>query len=182
VRTPEDTARSYLEVVYVQVVSFLHSLWGHAWLDGAMIAVANYGLFISLAAFVFGLWRRRPQGLLVWFVLAALVAFGLDLFAGHMYFDARPFVRLGVTPLIAHSTDNGFPSDHSAVAAFFAAVLCFIDAPAATVAILAAIAIGIARVYALVHWPIDVIAGWGIGALPAIPALYLWRARKKISV
>ena len=163
----------------MQTVSFLHSLWGHAWLDNAMIAIANFGLVVSLAAFVSGMWRRRPQGMLPWFALAAFAAAGLDLLAGHVYFDSRPFVRLGVAPLIAHSTDNGFPSDHSAVAAFFAAILCFIDLPAAAVAILTAIAIGVGRMYALVHWPIDVIAGWCIGALPPIVAMYLWKAQKK---
>ena len=165
----------------MQVVSFLHSFWGHAWLNGVMITIANDGLIVSLAAFVFGLWRRRPHGLLVWFIVAALAAVGLDLFAGHVHFDARPFVRLGVAPLITHSTDNGFPSEHSAVAAFFGAILCFIDVPAAAVAILTAIAIGVARIYALVHWPIDVVAGWCIGTLPAVVAMYLWRARKRIS-
>jgi undecaprenyl-diphosphatase len=73
--------------------------------------------------------------------------------------------------------DNGFPSDHSAVAAFLAAILCFIDAPAAAVAIVTAVAIGLARMYALVHWPIDIVGGWCIGALPAVIVMYLWRRR-----
>ena len=161
----------------MQVVSFFHSLWGHAWLDSLMIAIANFGLFISLAAFVFGLWRGRTRGLLPWFVLAAVAAVGLDLLGGRVFFDQRPFVRLGVAPLFAHSVDNGFPSDHSAVAAFLAGIVWFIDSPTAAVAIAAAVAIGVARVYALVHWPIDVLAGWCIGGLPAVVAMYLWRAR-----
>jgi undecaprenyl-diphosphatase len=163
----------------MQVVSFFHSLWGHAWLDSVMIAIANFGLIISLAAFVSGLWRARPRGLLPWFALGTVAAVGLDLLGGHVFFDQRPFVRLGVTPLFAHSTDNGFPSDHSAVAAFLAAILWFIDAPAAAVATAAAVAIGLARMYALVHWPIDVIGGWCIGALPAVTVMYFWRARNR---
>jgi len=142
-----------------------------------MIAIANFGLFISLAAFVFGLWRRRPRGLLPWFALGTAAAALLDLLGGHVFFDQCPFVRLGVAPLFAHSPDNGFPSDHSAVAAFIAAILWFIDAPSAAVAIVAALAIGIARTYALVHWPIDIIGGWCIGALPAVIVLHVWRTR-----
>ena len=165
----------------MQVVSFFHSLWGHAWLDGAMIAIANFGLLISLAAFVAGLWRGRPHRVMPWFALAAATAIGLDLLGGHVFFDQRPFVRLGVAPLIAHSTDNGFPSDHSAVAAFLAAILWFIDVPAAVVGSVTAVAIGVARIYALVHWPIDVLGGLYIGALPAVVAMYFWKTRNRSS-
>jgi undecaprenyl-diphosphatase len=161
----------------VQLVSFFHSLWGHAWLDNSMIEIANFGLLVSLAAFVYGLWRGRPHGLLRWFALGAVAATGLDLLGGHMFFDPRPFVRLNVAPLFSHSMDNGFPSDHSAVAAFLAAILWFIDAPAAVVATVAAVAIGFARTYALVHWPVDVIGGWVIGAGPAVVVMRFWRAR-----
>jgi len=163
----------------MQVISFFHSLWAHAWLDGAMIAIANFGLVVSLVAFVTGLWRHRPRGLLPWFALGAAAAVGLDLLGGHVFFDQRPFVRSGVAPLFAHSMDNGFPSDHSAVAAFLAAILWFIDAPAAVVATVTAVAIGVARMYALVHWPIDIIGGWCIGALPAVIVMHIWRKRNK---
>jgi undecaprenyl-diphosphatase len=162
----------------MQLISFFHSLWGRAWLDGAMIAIANFGLVVSLAAFVTGLWRRRPHGLLPWFALGTAAAVGLDLLGGHVFFDQRPFVRLGVAPLFAHSMDNGFPSDHSAVAAFLAAILWFIDAPATVVASVTAVAIGVARMYALVHWPIDVIGGWCIGAVPAVIVMHFWRRRR----
>jgi membrane-associated phospholipid phosphatase len=159
----------------MHVVSFFHSLWGHAWLDNAMVAIATYGLAISVAASLFGFVRQRPRGLLPWVVAGAAAAVGLDLLSAHLIFDPRPFVILNITPLFAHSTDNGFPSDHSVVAAFVAALLWFIDAPAATIATLAAVVIGIARVYALVHWPIDVIGGWFIGAIPATIAMLLWK-------
>ena len=80
-------------------------------------------------------------------------------------------------PLIGHTADNGFPSDHSAVAGFVAAALWFIDAPSAAVATLAALAIGVARVYSAVHFPLDVAAGWILGAIPAVIAMLLWRKR-----
>jgi undecaprenyl-diphosphatase len=163
----------------VQLVSFFHSLWGHAWLDSIMIEIANFGLFVSLAAFMYGLWRRRPHGLLPWFALGTVAAVGLDLLGGRVFFDPRPFVRLNVAPLFAHSMDNGFPSDHSAVAAFLAGILWFVDAPAAAVATVAAVAIGVARMYALVHWPVDVIAGWVIGAVPAVVVMRFWRVRNE---
>jgi undecaprenyl-diphosphatase len=79
--------------------------------------------------------------------------------------------------LLAHPIDNSFPSDHSAVAAFLAAMLWFVNVPAAVLATIAALALGVARVYCLLHWPIDIVGGWLIGALPAVVASLLWRAR-----
>jgi len=140
-----------------------------------MIALAQYGLVISFAALAASVVRRRPYQAMVWLAPATLLAAGLDLIAGRLLFDTRPFVVLHVVPLIAHSGDNGFPSDHSTVAAFVAAALWFIDLPSAAVATLAAVAIGLARIYCLVHWPLDVTAGWCIGALPAIAAGAGWR-------
>ncbi|MDQ6767854.1 MAG: phosphatase PAP2 family protein [Candidatus Eremiobacteraeota bacterium] len=161
----------------VHIVSFFHSLWGHAALNGTMIAIANDGLIASFAAFAWAVARRRPAGLFAYLAVGAVAAVAFAIVAGHLFFDRRPFVSLGIAPLIAHSSDNGFPSDHSAVAAFVAGVLWFLDAPAAIVATIAAAVIGVARVYALVHWPMDVIAGWLVGAIPAVIAMLLWRAR-----
>lgn len=159
----------------MQTASYVHSLWHYALFSDSMIVLAQYGLIVSALAFVFALLRRRSFGVVPWLVVAALVATGLTALAGRVFFDPRPFVVLHVTPLIAHSADNGFPSDHSSVAGFVAAALCFIDVPMAIVASIAMLAIGLARIYCLLHWPVDVIGGWCIGAVPAVLAGYGWR-------
>ncbi|MDQ6779634.1 MAG: phosphatase PAP2 family protein [Candidatus Eremiobacteraeota bacterium] len=154
---------------------FVHSLWQHAWLSKAMVALAQYGLLVSAAAMLLGLVRSRRYNVLLWLLPAAAVAVALTIVAGHTLFDARPFVALHTAPLVPHSSDNGFPSDHSSVAGFIAVAACFLDPLAGAVAIGAALGIGIARIYCLLHWPGDVIAGWCIGALPAIVACVVWR-------
>lgn len=156
---------------------FFHPLWNHPWLDGVMIAIAKYGLLVSAGALIVGVARRRAYGALPWAALGAILAVGIDLLGGRLFNDPRPFVVLGVAPLFSHPPDNGFPSDHSAVAAYMATCLWFIDVPSAAVATLAAVAIGVARVYGLVHWPLDVVGGWAIGALPAGLAMLVWRTR-----
>jgi len=157
---------------------YFHSLWSHHWLDGAAVAFAQYGLVIPIVAFVAGCIRRRaPASLVYRFLGAAVVAVGLDLVAGHFYAHQRPFATFHVVPLISHDADNAFPSDHSAVAAFIAAALFFVDTPLAIVSAIAAVLIGAARVYCFLHWPIDIIGGWLIGAAPAIAAAGFWRRR-----
>lgn len=159
----------------MHIILFFHSLWGREWLDNMMVLFAGYGLIFSLAAIVAAVIRRRPYRVLPSLLLGAVIAVGLDVLGGRLITDQRPFVALHVTPLLAHSADNGFPSDHSAVAAYVAAALWFIDAPAAALATAAALVLGVARVYVLVHWPIDVVGGWLIGALPAVIVMFIWR-------
>jgi undecaprenyl-diphosphatase len=152
----------------VKIILYFHSLWPHHWLNGVMVFIAAYGLIVSVTALVAGVARRRAYRLLPWVILGGVVAVGLDLLGGHAIVHQRPFVVLHVEPLLAHPADNSFPSDHSAVAAYFAAILWFVDIRAAIISTVAAIAIGIARVYCLVHWPVDVMGGWLIGVLPVV--------------
>lgn len=153
----------------------MHSAWQHTLLNAVMIATAQYGLVISVAAFTLGIIRSRRYDVLAWMAAAALLAAGLSFVASFEWFDPRPFTVLHVTPLIGHPPDNGFPSDHSTVAAFVAGALWFVDVRLALVAAFAALAIGIARVYCLLHWPVDIAGGWCLGALPALAAGYGWR-------
>ena len=76
----------------------------------------------------------------------------------------RPFVELLFVPLIAVGDPLGsFPSSH---AAFFAALCGGMYAKDRSLGVwfaLAAIVIGVARVVAGVHWPVDVLFGLFIG-------------------
>lgn len=152
----------------MNIVLFFHSLWSNGWLNDVMVVVAGYGLLLSGAAFVVGVTRRHAYRFLPWVAVGGAIAIALDLMGGHLVVHSRPFVALGVQPLLAHPPDNSFPSDHSAVAAYLAATLWFVDVPTALISTVAALAIGVARVYCLVHWPSDIGGGWLIGVLPAI--------------
>jgi membrane-associated phospholipid phosphatase len=117
------------------------------------------------------------ERLLLPFAIGAVCAIALDIVAGVLHHDQRPFVMLGVAPLVAHDSDNGFPSDHSAAAAFIAVAALFIDVPLGVLAWVTAVALGVARLYCLLHSPVDVFAGWLIGATPALVAGLSSRAR-----
>lgn len=71
---------------------------------------------------------------------------------------------------------KSFPSDHAAVSAFLAFFLATIGAPALVVigAAVVALLISLSRVYAGVHYPRDIIAGWLVALIIAFfgPSLY----------
>ncbi len=161
------------------IVLHLHSMGHHGWLNLAMIAIAKYGLAVTALLLLAGWFRKPFADLLLWMAGGAIAAMLLAFIAGHMIYHERPFVQLGITPLIAHSRDNGFPSDHAIVAAYAATMLWFVDVPLAIVATVTALAIGLARVYCLVHWPYDVIGGWVIGAVSALIALLMVRRYRR---
>ena len=80
------------------------------------------------------------------------------------------------TPLIAHGVDNGFPSDHTALAAAVAVVvLAWHRRTGALLLVLAAL-LGTSRVLAGVHHVPDVVAGYAVGLVAAVAAVLLARA------
>ncbi len=81
----------------------------------------------------------------------------LDLIGNLLYVDPRPFVVGHFIPLIPHVPDNGFPSDHTLLAAALAAIGMYWNKWLGLALWVIAIAIAIARVYVGLHHPIDVL-------------------------
>ena len=160
------------------VEQYLHSLWSNRPLDAFAAFAAVYGLYFCVAIAAVAWIRLRPRGILVPFLVAALASTGAVLIAGALYHEQRPFVALGLRPLVPHGTDNAFPSDHSAVAAFASTFALFVDPPLGFAAWSVTVVLGAARSYCLLHTPVDVGAGWLLGALPALAAGLIWRRRR----
>jgi undecaprenyl-diphosphatase len=138
--------------------------------DSAIRLVADYALYaVALGAVL--TWLRVPRTEKVPLAVAAvvavlLVAVGVKV-AGMVWTDPRPFVVDHTTPLIPHPADNGFPSDHTALATAVAAVVLLWHRRAGAALLVLAVLIGAARVGAHVHhWP-DIIAALGIGVVCA---------------
>lgn len=150
-------------------------------MDGVIIAAAKYLIYAMVVGFAL-VWllaeRRRGK---VELALAAIIGLVVVLIfikiAATSYFDPRPLMPVaqggdGVTPLIPHAPDNGFPSDHSSAAGLMAVlVLLRRKWMAGAWFTLGALAVAWGRVAAGVHHLLDVATGLGLGALAAVIAV-----------
>ncbi len=143
----------------------------------AQWVVSDYLMPIALALMLIFMWFidpdrelrvQRQLGVFVALASMALsnsVVFILNFF----YFRPRPFVDNDVSLLFYEPTDSSFPSN--AVAAVFGLAFGIwgVNRRLGYFALAAAILYGLARVYAGVHYPLDILAGAAIAA----PVTYL---------
>ncbi len=111
------------------------------------------------------------------------LAFALSVAARAAYYSPRPFVEYGFTPLISHAPDNGFPSDHTLLAAAVASVMLFFNIHIGIWLWLAAAVVGLSRVYAGIHSFPDIIGSGTIALISALLAyaiiLKLWKKNRQ---
>jgi len=144
------------------------------WTDTLIILFAAYWEVVVAAVLLIYLWsplkrvdlnaRAKKVG---WALFSAIVArFGVTELIRFLYPRERPFVANGLDALINQNPlESSFPSGH---ATFFMALAVYLilagNKKLGWFILVSAVAIGLARVAAGVHWPSDVMAGWLIGA------------------
>lgn len=140
-----------------------------------IVFLAKYLIAVPIivaAGYAFFTGRRREY--LTYTLLVLITGYALGLVASQFYDNPRPFVVQNVVPIVAHSADNGFPSEHTLLAGMLAgAVTPFSPILGALLWLVAAL-IGVGRVLALVHHWIDIIASL---LITAISAFIIWRLR-----
>lgn len=85
--------------------------------------------------------------------------------AGLLFETIRPFVKMGISPLVEHVADNGFPSEHTLYALIIAGVIFTVHRSLGIILATLGVAVGIARILAFVHNPIDIIGSAAIALL-----------------
>jgi undecaprenyl-diphosphatase len=140
--------------------------------------VADYALFVVALGAVVS-WLRTPRrekmpyaaAVVIAVVLVAVAVKGL----GALWVDPRPFVIDHTTPLIAHGADNGFPSDHTALAGAVATVVYAWHRRTGTALLVIAVLLGTARVAAHVHHVPDILGGLAIGIAAGVIGTFVAR-------
>jgi undecaprenyl-diphosphatase len=139
-------------------------------MDSIIAWLANYLLFVMVAVALFS-WlaledlRGKKRSAAV-AVLGLGIALLLLVTAAGLHTDVRPFVQNpALRPLIKHSADNGFPSDHCLAAGLITTVVLLRHRLTGAVLAAAAVLLAAARVAAHVHHVQDVVAGLLLGAL-----------------
>lgn len=138
------------------------------------IFLAKY-FFVVNILLVLGAWVRSKKTKEQWtpFVLTIILTGLLGLIASQLYVHARPFVALGIQPLIPHAINNSFPSDHTLLTAALAAGLWFVSRRLSLLAWIVALAVGYGRVATYVHWPIDIYGSIFIAIIAACIASFV---------
>jgi undecaprenyl-diphosphatase len=130
--------------------------------DQLIIFVAQYLPFITAGVALWYILRleiSKRKSALVLLVLASAVAFVVDKILSSLISSPRPFVAQDIAPLFYHTADNGFPSEHVLFAMVIAGVLFAYNRVLGIILGILALFIGLARVIANVHHPIDIIGG-----------------------
>ncbi|MEO8555751.1 MAG: phosphatase PAP2 family protein [Actinomycetota bacterium] len=147
-------------------------------MESLIVAVAQYLIFPILlgAAVIWLLLSRQDKvGLAVQGIVALFVAFVLIKLAAASYVDPRPFVvNPLVKPLFAHPADNGFPSDHTAVASTVALLVMMYRRWLGVALLAGSLLVGVARVAAHVHHAQDIAAGALIAVVAVGIAAAVW--------
>jgi len=111
-------------------------------------------------------------------LMAGLTSYLIAKFIASVYQPSfeRPFEILGVAPGALYLNNPGFPSDHALFVTAITAAVWFETKMKKTTILLATLVvlICVGRVLALVHTPLDVIAGVVIGLVGAV-----WYLQKK---
>ncbi|BCU67086.1 phosphatase PAP2 family protein [Sulfolobales archaeon HS-7] len=147
-------------------------------LNGLMIFLSKYGreyIWIPVTAVLFALGGkyRKSSLILVGAFLLAIVTGEISKF---VMAQPRPFLVLqGVHVIVPKPLDYSYPSGHALIVGTGAIVVMltlpyYISFPLTAEAIL----VSYSRVYVGVHWPVDVFAGWILGAGLALASLRLY--------
>jgi membrane-associated phospholipid phosphatase len=140
------------------------------WLHAPMLAYATYGVVLFAGLLLAGWWVARDKGPRVmaaalWSGVATLVAVAANQPIVHHVHEARPYtIHPHILVLAHHSADFSFPSDHAVMAGAVTAGLWLVSKRLGAVAAVAALLMGVARVYIAAHYPHDVLAGLAFGA------------------
>jgi undecaprenyl-diphosphatase len=131
--------------------------------------------FIVVAALVYLLFSKEWKRLGVFAALSLALAYAVGKVAGHLWYDPRPFVTDGTTPLIPHAANNGFPSDHMLMGATIASIIFIYNRTLGIILWVLALLVGLSRVAAGVHHYADLAGAILIAVVVVVAVEYALR-------
>ena len=114
----------------------------------------------------------QKKHLVIFGAVTAITAFILAKIGSLLFYNARPFVSEHLIPLFQHDTSNGFPSSHMLLAAVIAVTVFAISKKWGIGFMVVAIIIGVSRVAANIHYPIDIIGSIVFAVIGGVAAYY----------
>lgn len=150
-------------------------------LDRLMLTLSTIGGPLSMVALstliaLFLFWRRLMSNA-AFFIAVVGGSTLLNLLVKSLFQRHRPTLW----PSLAPQTDYGFPSGHAMGSMAVVAALVFLlwgthwRWPILVVGVLFVLGVGLSRLYLGVHYPSDILAGWGASLGWAVGVRALWR-------
>lgn len=134
-------------------------------LDYLMIFGAEYVIYLTFILIFVTTFRstfREKRAFMLAIVSIPLVVILIKTI--HLFiFQPRPFETLDITPLIVHGSDASFPSRHTSLMAAISFSYLFYKSKWAPLFLFLMLWVGVARVYAGVHYPVDILGGLFVG-------------------
>lgn len=144
----------------------------NVFLDSLGIFLARYLIYFLVAGIFVYLYLERGSRKR-WFIVAALalsaiLSRGILTEAIRYFFpQPRPFEVLEINSLFPESSQTSFPSGHAAFLFALGMALWFFSRRWGIWYLILAFLVGAARVFAGVHWPLDILGGAAVGVVSA---------------
>ena len=153
----------------IKIFEFLRGLTNQSpVLDWFVVFIGQYFpylLFLGALWFVLSVpeWKARVFRF-AFLSLTAILSRGLITEAIRFFHDRpRPFALMEFTPLIDHAATAAFPSGHAAFYFALAFAMFMFSKKWGAWFFVGALLVGVARVIAGVHWPLDILGGAVVG-------------------
>lgn len=139
-----------IETPFVQVLN-THGVWV------LVIFIVSYEIFVS-----------RSYELALYILLSVLATVIFSIVVKELFLIPRPFLLDGELPKAGLANFSSLPSTHTAVAFALATTVILHKKSLGVLLFMLAALVGIGRVLANVHYPVDIILGMLIGVLTSV--------------
>lgn len=174
----------FIQTIDFYIILQIYRAGGNLLLDQAAVLLSFLGT-VRFGAILLGIlfWmKKETRPITVILISAVLLSGGLTWIVKELVDRPRPYIELGLTAadmLILTDPTVSFPSGHTTTAFATASVVSYYVRRWAVPALILACVMGLSRMYLLVHYPSDVLAGALIGILSAAFVIYLYRRHQK---
>ncbi|MDR0767527.1 MAG: phosphatase PAP2 family protein [Methanosarcinales archaeon] len=174
----------FIQLIDSAVILQIHLAGGNSLFDFIAVLFSYLGTFrvgAVLLSIIF-LLRKETRPLFFVLVAAVLLSAAVTWTIKEIVAHPRPFIWLGLTIediLISVHPFRSFPSGHTATAFAAAAVAVYHFRKWAIPIFSLAVIMGLSRIYLLVHYPSDVIAGAIIGILSAVFVIWVFERHQR---
>lgn len=179
------------DIIFLKIFSLAHQSLFLDWL--IVFSAETFGYIMIVVAFIYlffhidGVFDYHTPFLqlknkfkeISFVFFTSIFAWGLSGILKHFIISPRPFLYFeNLKPLFLHGGFESFPSGHAMFFSALAMSLYFIHKRIGTIYIVVALIIGLSRVAAGIHFPIDILFGYIFGIILAFIFKLIFRKNK----